>query len=184
MLLFPQKGACGQGLRDLSIIAMVLAAMTTLYFLTRESQSGVPASHADFDSSAKPTAMDKDMPQDYNSLVTMANELMDRESYAMAAESYKRALELNGLSPDVRTDYGACLHAMGLPLRALEEFKRVVEEHPEHTIVNFNLGLVYSQMDIKDSARHYWQRFLDLDSTGPISDMTRRYLRELEARTY
>ena len=179
MPLSRKKGAGDARVRDLGIIVTILALTTVLYFITRVSRSD--ATNAVRLMTTEDSA--KDSPQVYASLVTRGNRLMDNGMYAEAAETYWRALELDGRSPDVRTDYGACLHAVGLPHRALEQFKHVVREHPDHATAHFNLGVVYSQMANEDSARLYWQRFLELDSTGSMSDLPRRYLQELENRT-
>ena len=82
-------------------------------------------------------------PSDYEGLVRMGNEAMDAAQYAMAAEAYKRALAIDSSSLAVRTDFGACLHGMGLPQRALEELRKVIAADPAHVIANFNMGVVH-----------------------------------------
>jgi Tfp pilus assembly protein PilF len=119
------------------------------------------------------------LPSDYNSLVQLGNQNMDKQEFAVAAECYRRALAIDGSSADVRTDYGACLHSMGLPDRAIEEFKKVLAEHDGHSIVRYNLGIVYYTQNQPDSARKYWEEYLRLDPNGPAADNARQFLQEL-----
>ncbi len=122
--------------------------------------------------------MFKDLPQDYTQLVDMGNRLMDRHNYALAAECYKRALEIRGDALDVRTDYGACLFGMGLPHRAVEEFREVLKREPFHAVANFNLGIVYHNLNQPDSARPYLQEYLKLEPDGQSVSVARRLLEE------
>jgi len=126
-----------------------------------------------------PAEMMENLPTDYGSLVEMGNQFMDQQNYPMAAELYRRALEIDSSSPDVRSDFASCLHAMGLPGRALEEFRRIAAEHPDHAMVRFNLGIVFHTLGDTDSARYYWQKYLEMDPEGPPAEAARQYLDQL-----
>jgi len=119
------------------------------------------------------------MPSDYASLVQMGNESMDHGNYAVAAECYKRALAQEGSSSDVRTDYGACLHGMGLAQRALEEFQKVLDDDPAHTIANYNMGVVFFSIEQSDSAKVYFTKYLKLDPQGHAASSAQNYLKEI-----
>ena len=124
-----------------------------------------------------------DLPTDYEGLVATGNQLMDQGNYPIAAECYKRALAIDDSSPDVRVDLGACLFGMGLPGRALEELRVVFEKNPDHSICNFNLGIVHFGLDQKDSARVYWTRYLELEPDGRAAETARAYIQELDKQT-
>ena len=177
------KHAKGNSTRDTLIIISVIFVAAVSYFMINKpvsheehAQHEVDPVHQDVEGM---TSVLENMPTDYNSLVQLGNQTMDRKNFPLAAESYKRALKINGDSPDVRTDYGACLHAMGLPQRAIEEFMTVVQKNPEHTIANFNLGIVYYTLNQIDSAKTYFNKYLSLEATGPTSDAAKNYLKEL-----
>jgi tetratricopeptide (TPR) repeat protein len=121
-----------------------------------------------------------DLPSSYDSLVIAGNRCMDDGNFAMAAESYRRALALDGSSPDVRTDFGACLHALGLSEKAIEEFRTVLSNNPSHSTAHFNLGIVFYQLGRTDSARHYWKEYLRLDPTGRAAEMAEKLLKDLD----
>lgn len=175
-------------MRDNLIIVGVIVLVTVSYFLyvkpqpvaqPPQQQTGDPDSPHGSDMGAMMAAL-PDIPADYEGLVQMGNETMDMGNYPVAAECYKRALAISGVSYEVRTDFGACLHAMGLPDRAIEEFYKVINEHPEHGIANYNLGIVYYGMQELDSARAYWEKYLEIDPNGQASKSARSFLKELD----
>lgn len=175
------------GRRDLLIIAGVLLVVTAGYFAFKRPVS-VPSgpkaeiqSHSDMPTGDMAEAMGvlENLPTDYSSLVSLGNKFMDKRNYPVAAECYKCALALQDSSPDVRVDYGACLHGMGLARRAIEEFRRVIDINPSHAIANFNLGIVYYDLNETDSARVYWQKYLTIEPNGQVAQAVRDLLREI-----
>ena len=173
--------------RDTIIIVAVLVVAATSYFLINQpepapeppQQQAQDGSHQDVEGM---TSALSNMPTDYNTLVQLGNQTMDQGNFPMAAEAYKRALNIKEDSPNVRTDYGACLHGMGLPQRAVEEFMTVTQKYPKHTIANFNLGIVYYSVDQIDSAKTYFDRFLTFETEGPTADAARNYLVEIKKK--
>ena len=177
------KTAVGWGnwRRDGLIIAVLSVAVVAAYLAFKDkpeppkTQTAPPMSgHENM-----PAEMLENLPTDYPSLVQKGNEFMDQGNYPMAAELYRRALAVDGSSPDVRSDFGSCLHAMGLPKRALEEFRKVLAEHPDHVVAYFNLGVVFQGLGEKDSARYYWEKYLQLDPNGQPADAARKYLKDM-----
>jgi len=176
--------------RDWLIIAAVLIIVTTGYFLWKSPAPAVPpstsaaasapAGHQDMGSADMASAMGmlKDLPTTYDSLVATGNAFMDEGNFPVAAECYRRALAVRD-NPDVRVDFGACLHGMGLGDRAIEEFHRVLYTDNDHPIANFNIGVVYYNENQKDSARVYLQNYLALEPNGRASDAARDLIREL-----
>ena len=172
-------------IRDIGIIAIVLVLALLAYILFYPAQQVPARQPAD-----KPEVVahsgegmmgDVDgLPEDFESLVNTGNRYMDDGNYAVAAESYRRALAIDSSDNDVRTDFGACLHAMGLVDRAIEEFQKVLAVKPNHGIAHFNLGIVYYQQDQYDSARVYWQKYLTLEPDGRAAKMARELLREID----
>jgi len=121
-----------------------------------------------------------ELPTDYADLVNVGNHSMDDGNFALAAECYRRALVIDGSSPDVRTDFGACLHGMGLANRAAEEFKHVLAEYPDHKIASFNLGIVYFTTNQFDSSKAYFEQYLSKEPSGGQADAARDYIKQLE----
>ncbi len=185
--------ASKRGLRDTAIIAgaIILIAVGYFIFMSPEtppqppqtqmnSASSMPPGHPDvngMDSTAMRVL--NSLPQDYNSLVEAGHNNMDAGNYPVAAECYRRALAIDGSSLDLRTDYGACLHFMGLTDRAMEQFRKVLSQNPNHGIANFNMGIVFYSLNQNDSARYYWNKYLKLDPKGTAADKAHELLKEI-----
>ena len=171
--------------RDMIIIVGVIVIIAVGYYLFTKPAAPPPQtqqedfSHPDVDMDMGSMGSGLEMPTDYNGLVEYGNSFMDQGNFPMAAESYKRALNINADDNNVRTDFGACLHSMGLNGRALEEFYIVIKDNPNHPIANFNLGIVYFGMSKPDSAKFYWKKYLELDPNGSAASLAREKLQEL-----
>ncbi|MFC1475181.1 tetratricopeptide repeat protein [Candidatus Zixiibacteriota bacterium] len=171
--------------RDMAIIVGVIVIIAVgYYFITKPSAPPPQTQQEDF--SHPDVGMDMgsmgdglELPSNYNELIAYGNNLMDQGNFPLAAESYKRALNINPKDHNVRTDFGACLHSMGLNERALEEFYRVTGNEPNHPIANFNLGIVYYTMQNADSAKFYWSKYLEIDPNGSAAPLAREKLQEL-----
>jgi tetratricopeptide (TPR) repeat protein len=186
-----QKGSSPKrGIRDTAIIVGALVVVAVGYFLfmrpeappqpPKTQANNMPAGHPSINGMDS-TAMNllNNLPPDYNSLVELGHKSYDAGNYPVAAECYRRALAIDGSSLDLRTDYGASLNFMGLPDRAIEEFRKVLKENPDHGIANFNMGIVYYNLQKNDSAKFYWTKYLKLDPTGSAADQARKLLKEI-----
>ena len=167
--------------RDSLIMVALAVIITVAYFGFRKGPEPPPAQNAPAMAGHEnmPAEMLEDLPTDYASLVQMGNQFMDQGNYPMAAELYRRALAIDGSSADVRSDFGSCLHAMGLPLRALEEFRKIISENPDHVVVYFNLGIVFQGLGEVDSATYYWEKYVQLDPQGQPAEAARQYLKDM-----
>ncbi len=173
--------------RDLGIIVSVLILTAVGYTAVQSLSSSATNDHVHTPGAASQatSGMQGDdfmgsLPTDFRGLVGAGNGFMDEGRYAEAAEGYRRALEIDGTSPDVRTDFGACLHAMGLAERAVEEFRIVLKAHPEHLISRVNAGIVHLEMQNADSARTHWEAVLELNQEGPMAERVRELLGSLK----
>ncbi len=171
--------------KDTFIIVGVMLVVAVGYFFMNRPEKAPQAEEVTHSHSEVPgmdrsamTAM-ASLPTDYDALIQVGNQTMDEGNFPIAAEAYKRALAINGENPDVRTDYGACLHGMGLELRALEEFRMVLKDHPNHPIATFNMGIVYYNEQKTDSAKVYWEKYLSLEPEGNIANTVRQYLQQI-----
>jgi tetratricopeptide (TPR) repeat protein len=170
------------GTRDLMILIGVVAIVILGYFLLRETpddhqkaaSAGAPPNHEE---SAQVLA---NLPDDYGTLVQIGNQFMDQQNFPLAAEIYRRALAIDGSSPNLRTDFGACLHSMGLDDRALIEFRQVVTDHPDHAISRFNMGIVFNGIGQPDSAAYYWRKFVEMAPDSPMAEAAQNFLNQLK----
>lgn len=176
------KSAKSTGSRDLMILIGVVAIVVVGYFLLRET----PAAHQHAASAGVPAKPDEsaqvlaNLPDDYGTMVQIGNQFMDQQKFPLAAEIYGRALAIDGSSPNVRTDLGACLHSMGLDDRALVEFRKVVADHPDHAVSRFNMGIVFNGIGQPDSAAYYWRKFIDMAPDSPMAEAAQGFLNQLK----
>ena len=170
--------------RDNFIVVVILLIVTGGYLLVKQPWSQPvpvnPGGHNHASSMSEAMQNIGELPEDYDALIAMGNEYMDNFNYPVAAECYRRALEIDGSSLDVRTDYGACLHGMGLLERARDEFNKVLAEDESHPVANYNLGIVFYNLENDDSARYYWERFLMVEPEGQVSASVRNVLKEMD----
>jgi len=171
--------------KDTYIIVGVLLVVAVGYFFMNRPEKAAEAeqinhSHPEVEgmNQSAMTAM-ASLPTDYGALIQVGNQTMDEGNYPIAAEAYKRALAINGDSPDVRSDYGACLHGMGLEFRALEEFRTVLDDYPDHPIATFNMGIVYYNEQKLDSAKVYWEKYLTLEPESQMANTVKQYLQQI-----
>lgn len=171
--------------RDSLIIAGVLIIVGAGYFIVNRPQEAaepvaeIVPDHPEVEGMGAMAAAFANLPTDYAGLVQMGNQTMDQGNFAMAAECYKRALAINDQSSEVRTDYGACLHGMGLADRAIAEFRRVLQASPRHPIATFNMGIVYYNENQQDSAKVYWNRYLEIEPNGQLAATVKQMLSEI-----
>lgn len=102
-----------------------------------------------------------ELPEDYQSLLTMGNSLMDQQNYAMAAECYSKANKLSPGNPDLLVDLGTCQHSIGNHQAALTNFNAALLAQPDHQVAKFNMGIVYYSMQDTTNAIGWWQKLLD-----------------------
>lgn len=172
--------------RDMIIIFSVLVVIVAGFFILKKPANVEQPqtrnnmnTHPDVGDQGMMNALSQ-LPTDYNSLIKLGHQTMDQGNYAMAAECYKRALTIDGSDNDIRTDYGACLHGMGLPDRALAEFRKVLVAVPNHTIATFNAGIVFYTLDQIDSAKVYWEKALTLNPSADLKKSIEQYLNDLD----
>jgi tetratricopeptide (TPR) repeat protein len=168
--------------RDTLIVTGVVAVITIGYFVFSNPQpkpvpqGQMPAGHGDMEGEGM---VMPEIPADYDGLVAAGDQYMNQNNFPIAAECYKRALAIDGSSPDVRSDFGSCLYGMGLVDRALEEFRTVKKDYPLHSVSLFNIGVVFYSQNTPDSARFYFNKYLELDPSGKAAEQARNFLKEL-----
>ena len=91
----------------------------------------------------------RDNPDDARAIRQLANLNYDISNWQRAAELYSRYLELEGGDSDVMTDLGVTYRFMGKPQQALEQFRAVREQTPEHWQARYNEVLVLA-VDLND----------------------------------
>lgn len=80
-------------------------------------------------------------PDDVDAMVRLGNLYMDAHKFDNAIEYFESALKRSA-NPDVETDLGLCYRGQGNVDRALNQFRKVRTEHPDHFAARFNEAVV------------------------------------------
>jgi Flp pilus assembly protein TadD len=91
-------------------------------------------------------------PRDVEAAVQLGNMYMDARKYDQAISYYEKALAV-GPNPDVATDVGICYRSKGDNKRALEVFRKVSAENPDHWQSRFNEAIVLMDTGELEAAR-------------------------------
>ena len=119
-------------------------------------------------------------PGNRNAWIQLGNNYFDSNQPVPAVDAYAKALELDGNDPNVLTDQGAMFRSLGWYDKAIENFEKANKLQPRHPQSLYNLGLVYLQ-DLKnvDKAAEAWERFLEVNPSGPGADQVPPYLESI-----
>jgi Flp pilus assembly protein TadD len=115
-------------------------------------------------------------------IVTAANLFFETGDFSQAVTLYRRALELAGDDPEVRTDLGTALSRLHRGPEAIAEFLAVVEKNPSFTTAKYNLGIVYTQLNDTLNARMWFERTVRDDPGSPLSFQAQAQLDSLGRR--
>jgi tetratricopeptide (TPR) repeat protein len=90
-------------------------------------------------------------PDDPQALSELANLEFDIQNWSRAEELYQHFLKVHPGDPDVMTDLGITLRAQGKFDQALELFRKVAADHPDHWQSRFNevVVLAFDKKDLK-----------------------------------
>lgn len=81
-------------------------------------------------------------PDNFDSIVKLANLYYDGQQYTKAVKYYEHALKIQPKNPDVLTDFGTSLWYMGDADKAINEFQTALKYEPGRASTLFNLGIV------------------------------------------
>jgi len=118
---------------------------------------------------------------DLDRLIEIGNQLMDGGQYEGAISHYDRALAIDSSLINVRVDRGSCLFALERYDEAISEFEFALSKEPDHAIAHFNMGITYGALGNDSLMIGYWEKYLELQPDGDLSDRIREFIREHRA---
>jgi tetratricopeptide (TPR) repeat protein len=189
------KVRSGGGLRDHYILWGVLVAAAAIFIVMslvkgdkKEASSetqmppSMPADQSGGTMQTKPISKEafiKNLPPDYDALISMGNALMDQGHYELAVECYNRGLQQKPHEVDVRVDLGACMHFLGKNQEAIDNFKKALEDNPRHQVAKLNLGVAYMSMGDSAQAGSWWRQLLSENPPEELKTRTETFLKQL-----
>jgi cytochrome c-type biogenesis protein CcmH/NrfG len=119
----------------------------------------------------------KNNPDDFNSLVQVANLYFDGRQYPEAITYYRHAVKTQPTNSDLLTDLGTAIWYTGDADGAIAEFQTALKYRPDHPGTLFNLGIVRWQgkFDPK-GAVEAWEQLLKLNPNYPEKQQVQEYI--------
>lgn|SRR5579862_141357 len=110
----------------------------------------------------------KDNPNDFDTIVKVANLYYDGQQYSDAIQYYEHALRLQPKNADLLTDFGTAIWYTGDADKAISEFQTALKYQPGRASTLFNLGIVRWQgkMDPKGAVQA-WEELLQKNPDYP-----------------
>ncbi len=120
-------------------------------------------------------------PDNRNAWVQLGHNYFDSNQPMKAIDAYDKALELDGMDPDVLTDQGIMYRQLGWFKKAIDNFSKANKLKPGHTQSLYNIGLVYRD-DLHDvqKAKEAWTRYLEIAPAGAGADKVTVMLDHME----
>ena len=98
-----------------------------------------------------------------------------------ARRLYERALEHDPDQPEARYNLANLLEDLGETELAISELRRVCTAAPDFADAHYNLGIMLAQVGGNAQAKHYLERYLELDDASDWALHARKFLDQLAA---
>lgn len=119
----------------------------------------------------------KNNPNDFNTLVQVANLYYDGRQYTDAVKYYQLAVKNQPSNADLLTDLGTSLWYTGDADGAIAEFQAALKYRPDHPGTLFNLGVVRWQGKLDPrGAVEAWEQLLKLNPNYPQRQEVQEYI--------
>ncbi len=116
-------------------------------------------------------------PNDFDTLVKVANLYYDGQQFPEAIKYYERAVSIQPKNADVLTDYGTSFWYTGNADKAIEEFEAALKYQPGRASTLFNLGLVRWQgKNDPKGAVQAWEELLQKNPDYPEKQKLQEFI--------
>jgi cytochrome c-type biogenesis protein CcmH/NrfG len=110
-------------------------------------------------------------PSDARSALELARTLQDGHDLQGAAKYYELGLKADPRNVQARVDYSLCLYQSGKEQEAFTQNKIVLKQDASNAHALYNLGAIYANRGLGDSARYYWKHLI---SSHPHEDLAQK----------
>ena len=119
----------------------------------------------------------KTSPDDFNTIVQVANLYYDGQQYPEAVKYYQLAVKSQPTNADLLTDLGTSIWYTGDADGAIAEFQTALKYRPDHPGTLFNLGIVRWQgkLDPKGAVQA-WEELLRRNPNFPQKQQVQEYI--------
>jgi cytochrome c-type biogenesis protein CcmH/NrfG len=119
----------------------------------------------------------KQNPNDFDSLVKIANAYYDGQQYSDAVKYYQQAVKIQPKNSDVLTDFGTAIWYMGDADKAISQFEIALKYQPGRASTLFNLGIVRweGKQDPKGAVQA-WEELLQKNPDYPDKQKLQEFI--------
>jgi tetratricopeptide (TPR) repeat protein len=121
----------------------------------------------------------EDDPDNANALFELARLLQDAHQPLDAIRNYETGLRLRPENTGARVDYSLCLFESGRVDEALTQNRIVLSYDRTNTKALYNIGAVYANRGVRDSAEAYWNRLIVLAPEDDLAGQARANITKL-----
>lgn len=124
-------------------------------------------------------------PDDYETIVDIANAYFEAGKFELAEQWYTSALAKNEKDVNVRTDLGTTFMARTPPDfdRAIKEYKRSLEINPNHEQTLHNMVIAYTKKGQAKEAQEMLARLEKVNPENPDLERLRSQLQDLNGQS-
>jgi cytochrome c-type biogenesis protein CcmH/NrfG len=122
-------------------------------------------------------------PNDFNTMLILANILQNRAEFPEAISWYQKAVELQPNNVDARLAFGQCLASYGQLYDAEAQYKKVLELDSKNVKAEYYLGELYKRWNPPrtEEAKIHYARASELEPEGSYGRAARDALNQLNA---
>jgi tetratricopeptide (TPR) repeat protein len=165
------------------LVGFVIGAIAGIKFSSKESPR--PVAETDGTAPENPKIVsneDLSHLQNLKALISLGNLYFDSNEPQKAIDMYGRALKIDPVNADVRTDMATMYRNLKDYDKAVKELREAASHNPKHANSRFNLGVVllHDKKDYK-GAITAWEEFLKVEPAGERADTIRQRLGQLRS---
>jgi len=121
----------------------------------------------------------KNNPEESASALQLARLLQDGHDLKGALEYY--AIGLKGMPSNTaaRIDYSLCLYSDGQADEAMTQSKLVFRNEPKNIQACYNIGSLYANRGVKDSAIAYWSKVIEYQPKSDLAKKSKEHIKTI-----
>ena len=112
----------------------------------------------------------------------VARLLQDSHNSQAAARYYALGLKSDTANNGGRIDYALCLYDLGMSGEALLQCRLVLRNDPGNAEALFNIGAIYGNGGVRDSAEAYWAKLISKHPKNELALRARENLKTLDGK--
>lgn len=118
-------------------------------------------------------------PLEWNTAFELARMLQDGHDLPGALSYYEVGLKSNPKNVEGRVDYSLCLYQSGKEQESFKQNRMVLLQDESNAHALYNLGAIYGNRGLSDSATYYWGKLITAHPRDDLSKKAKENLKQL-----